>query len=49
MIAKGEVRVVGAVYDIATGKVEWMGEHPWQSELLRALSKPEAAMATGEK
>ncbi len=49
MIAKGHVRVVGAVCDISTGKVEWMGEHPWQSELLRALSKPEAVAAAEEK
>lgn len=49
LIAKGDVRVVGAVCDISTGKVEWMGEHPWQSELLRALSKPEAVAATEEK
>jgi carbonic anhydrase len=35
--SKGEVRIVGAVCDIATGKVEWMGEHPWQSELIEAF------------
>lgn len=33
----GTVRVVGAVYDIASGKVEWIGEHPWQREILAAL------------
>ncbi len=36
--SKGEIRVVGAVCDIATGKVEWMGEHPWQSELIEAFN-----------
>jgi carbonic anhydrase len=35
---KGEVKVVGAVCDIATGKVEWMGEHPWQTELIDAMN-----------
>lgn len=33
----GDVRVVGALYDIATGKVEWIGEHPWQREIISAL------------
>ncbi len=39
MVEKGDVRIVGAVCDIATGKVEWMGEHPWQNELLASLNK----------
>lgn len=38
MVQRSEVRVIGSVYDIATGKVEWMGEHPWQQELLRAMA-----------
>jgi carbonic anhydrase len=42
-IAHGELRVVGAVYDVASGQVEWLGEHPWQSELIAAFSKPEPA------
>jgi carbonic anhydrase len=37
LVASGQLRVVGAVYDISTGKVDWMGEHPWQGELLTAL------------
>ncbi len=37
-VQAGKVKVVGAVCDISTGKVEWMGEHPWQSELLAAFS-----------
>lgn len=32
------LKVVGAVYDIATGKVEWIGEHPWQREIIAALN-----------
>ncbi len=44
---KGEVKVVGAVYDIASGNVEWLGEHPWQQELVTALNT-EARFA-GEK
>lgn len=34
LVAQGKLRVVGAVYDIATGKVEWTGEHPQQTALL---------------
>lgn len=34
--AKGRVKVVGAVYDLATGRVQWMGEHPRQAELIGA-------------
>lgn len=37
-VNSGSVKVVGALYDINTGKVEFMGEHPWQSELLTALA-----------
>jgi carbonic anhydrase len=37
-VAAGKVKVVGALYDISTGKVEFMGEHPWQSELITALA-----------
>jgi carbonic anhydrase len=33
----GTVRVVGAIYDISTGKVEWLGEHPWQAEIIDAM------------
>ncbi|MBL9031332.1 MAG: carbonic anhydrase [Phycisphaerae bacterium] len=38
LTAKGELYVVGAIYDISTGKVEWLGEHPWQSELIAAIN-----------
>lgn len=34
----GKVKVVGAVCDISTGKVDWMGEHPWQNELIAAFA-----------
>ncbi|MCC6425850.1 MAG: carbonic anhydrase [Phycisphaerales bacterium] len=43
----GKVRVIGAIYDIATGKVEWLGEHPWQSQILDAL-QPTAKTANAE-
>ena len=39
---RGELKVIGAVLDVSTGKVEWLGEHPWQDALVAALAKPEA-------
>lgn len=38
LVAQGKLKVVGAVCDINSGKVQWLGEHPWQSELLDALA-----------
>ncbi|MEI7837986.1 MAG: carbonic anhydrase, partial [Planctomycetota bacterium] len=35
-IASGKLTVVGAVYDVADGKVAWLGAHPRQAELLAA-------------
>lgn len=37
-VGKNEIKIVGAICDIATGKVEWMGEHPWQAELVEAFN-----------
>lgn len=34
-VAEGKTRVVGAVYDIASGKVNWMGQHPEQASFLK--------------
>jgi carbonic anhydrase len=33
----GELRIVGAVYNVAEGTVDFMGPHPWQSELIVAF------------
>jgi carbonic anhydrase len=32
----GKLLVVGAVYDIATGEVSFLGSHPWQKEVIAA-------------
>jgi carbonic anhydrase len=34
LVESGKVKVVGAVYDISTGAVEWMGEQPHQDEYI---------------
>lgn len=36
LVAAGKVKVVGAVYDIHNGTVDWIGEHPDQAALLKA-------------
>lgn len=38
-VAEGKVTLVGGVYDIATGKIDWMGKHPQQAELLQGNAK----------
>jgi carbonic anhydrase len=38
LVQDGKLKIVGAVCDISTGKVTWLGEHPWQSELLDAMA-----------
>ncbi|MCB9847664.1 MAG: carbonic anhydrase [Phycisphaeraceae bacterium] len=48
-IQNGTLRVLGAVYDIETGKVNWLGEHPSQMTVLTAASgkaKPRVRQAT---
>ncbi len=35
----GELKIVGAVCDVSSGKVQWLGEHPWQQELVAAFAK----------
>ncbi len=33
-LAKGNVSIVGGIYDLDTGRVEWLGEHPEQKQIL---------------
>lgn len=41
----GELKIVGAVCDVSSGKVQWLGEHPWQQELVAAFAKKSDAGA----
>ncbi|HQY87451.1 MAG TPA: carbonic anhydrase [Tepidisphaeraceae bacterium] len=34
LVTEGKVKVVGAIYDLHSGSVLWLGEHPDQAELL---------------
>lgn len=41
LVEKNELKVVGAVYDLASGRVRWLGEHPYQDRLLEPSTMPE--------
>jgi carbonic anhydrase len=49
MVKAGQVKIVGAVCDVSTGKVEWMGEHPWQDALVQAFTGRDTATANAEQ
>jgi len=40
MVKAGKVKVVGAIYNVDSGKVSWLGEHPRQQELLALTGGP---------
>jgi carbonic anhydrase len=46
-VKEGKAEVLGAVYEIDTGRVQWLGPHPDQSQLVGVKTK--AAPAKGKK
>ena len=40
-VGSGRLKIVGALYDINSGRVEWLGAHPDQDKILAAGSTPE--------
>ncbi len=52
-LRKGDVKIVGALYDLAGGTVAWLGPHPQQDTLLAAPAaapaKAKAPAGTGKK
>lgn len=48
LMKTGKVKVVGAICDISTGKVEFLGEHPWQEQLVDAISATATSSLQGE-
>jgi carbonic anhydrase len=38
-VKNGKLKLVGAVYDITTGKIKWLGPHPEQAQLLAGEAK----------
>jgi len=51
LVAEEKLILMGAVYDLATGEVKWLGSHPKQKQLLgeygseKAVAKPSGAAA----
>jgi carbonic anhydrase len=45
LIRAGKVQVIGAVYHLDSGEVEWLGPHPRQRELLRTSASPQTRPA----
>ncbi len=48
MVSEKKAMVVGAIYDIETGKVRWLGEHPELTKLLGYAGGPKTAKSTSE-
>ncbi len=46
-VAAGKLRVVGAIYDLDSGGVKWLGTHPEQTRLLAYTDGPTAHGAEG--
>jgi methyl-accepting chemotaxis protein len=40
LVKEGKLKVMGALYDLASGRVEWLGEHPQQQRLLAYTGGP---------
>jgi len=38
-VKEGKFKLVGAVYDMASGKISWMGPHPQQTQLISGEAK----------
>jgi carbonic anhydrase len=48
LVSEGKVKIVGAVYDIESGAVEWTGEHPNLAALLGKSEDPAKAEKPAE-
>ncbi|MBU1040185.1 MAG: carbonic anhydrase [Proteobacteria bacterium] len=44
LVKKGKLLVIGGLYDLESGKVEWLGAHPDQAKLLTAPAKAHVQM-----
>jgi carbonic anhydrase len=45
-VQNGEVKVVGGVYSLHTGRISWLGEHPSQKEILEGKTRPQDKAAS---
>lgn len=42
-LSRQKIKIVGAVYDLASGKVRWLGEHPYQERIILSADKKATA------
>lgn len=49
LVKEGKLKVVGALYNLSSGEVTWLGEHPRQAALLSAAEKTGEGGAAEEK
>lgn len=49
LVSAGKTKIIGALYDLETGKIAWMGEHPSQTELLSGAHAEEGPAAAHAK
>lgn len=47
-IEAGKLKVVGAIYDVKSGQVNWLGEHPQQAQWLKIPAAAESHATTSE-
>jgi carbonic anhydrase len=47
LVKAGKLRVIAAVYDLETGRVEFLGEHPRQEALLNSVHSAEVTAGNG--
>ena len=47
-VASGKLKIVGGVYDLTSGAVAWMGEHPQQAAIITSANTAEAANEPAE-
>jgi carbonic anhydrase len=40
LVSEGKLKVVGAIYQVETGKIDWLGVHPEQARLLNYKNAP---------
>jgi carbonic anhydrase len=48
-VKSGKAKLLGAVYELDIGQVQWLGPHPNQEKLLGGKGKPEGPKAPGKK
>jgi carbonic anhydrase len=41
LVEAGELEVIGGIYNLETGGIEWLGKHPQESSILRSIDSEE--------